>query len=76
MTSRTYQPVLKRQQEMLLPPCVDEYVSRNNPVRAIDAYVDTLDLQALGFKNRQPVKCLNSSVNLFRPLNYLVLALI
>ncbi len=40
---------------MLLPPCVDEYVSRNNPVRAIDAYVDTLDLQALGFTNSQPV---------------------
>lgn len=40
---------------MLLPPCVDEYVNPNNPVRAIDAYVDTLDLQALGFKNTQPV---------------------
>ena len=40
---------------MLLPPCVDDYVSRNNPVRAIDAYVDTLDLQALGFTNSQPV---------------------
>ena len=40
---------------MLLPPCVDEYVSPNNPVRAIDAYVDTLDLQALGFKNTQPL---------------------
>lgn len=55
MSSRRYQPVLNRQQEMLLTPCVDEYVSRNNPVRAIDAYVDTLDLQALGFANSQPV---------------------
>lgn len=55
MSSRRYQPVLNRQQEMLLPPCVDEYVSQNNPVRAIDAYVDTLDLQALGFANSQPV---------------------
>ena len=54
MSSRRYQPVLNRQQEMLLPPCVDEYVNQNNPVRAIDAYVDTLDLQALGFKNTQP----------------------
>ena len=50
MSSRRYQPVLNRQQELLLPPCVDEYVSPNNPVRAIDAYVDTLDLQALGFR--------------------------
>jgi len=55
MPSRRYQPVLNRQQEMLLPPCVDEYVNQNHPVRAIDAYVDTLDLQALGFKNTQPV---------------------
>jgi len=55
MTSRRYQPVLNRQQEMLLPPCVDEYVSQNNPVRAIDAYVNTLDLQALDFTNSQPV---------------------
>jgi transposase len=55
MSSRRYQSVLNRQQEMLLPPCVDEYVSQNNPVRAIDAYVDTLDLQALGFANSQPV---------------------
>ena len=55
MTSRRYQPVLNRHQELLLPPCVDEYVSRNNPVRAIDAYVNTLDLQALAFTHSQPV---------------------
>ncbi len=55
MSSRRYQPVLNRQQDMLLPPCVDEYVNQNHQVRAIDAYVDTLDLQALGFKNTQPV---------------------
>ena len=40
---------------MLLPPCVDDYVNPNNPARAIDAYVDTLDVQALGFTNTQPV---------------------
>lgn len=55
MSSRRYQPVLNRQQAMLLPPCIDDYVSPNNPVRAIDAYVGTLDLQALGSKNTQPV---------------------
>jgi transposase len=55
MSSRRYQPVLNRQQEMLLPPCVDDYVSQNNPVRAIDGYVDALDLQALGFTNTQSV---------------------
>ncbi|CCE22674.1 transposase [Methylotuvimicrobium alcaliphilum] len=40
---------------MLLPLCIDDYVSQNNPVRAIDAYVDTLELYALGFKNTEPV---------------------
>ncbi|MGZ4979090.1 MAG: IS1182 family transposase [Methylobacter sp.] len=55
MTSRRYQPVLNRQQDLLLPPCVDEYVSRNNPVRAIDAYVNTLDLQAFDFTYSHPV---------------------
>ena len=53
MLSRHYQPSLNRQQEMLLPPRVDEYVSQNNTVRAIDAYVKTLDLQELGFKHSQ-----------------------
>ncbi|MGH8498091.1 MAG: transposase, partial [Methylococcales bacterium] len=55
MIFRRYQPTLDRHQGMLLPPCVEEYVSPNNSVRAIDAYVDTLDLQGLGFKNTQPV---------------------
>jgi transposase len=34
---------------MLLPASVEDYVSADNPVRAIAAYVDTLDLEALGF---------------------------
>jgi hypothetical protein len=31
---------------------VDDYVSSASPVRAIDAFVDSLDLPALGFKTR------------------------
>jgi transposase len=38
-----------RQQVMLLPECVDDYVGEENPVRVIDAFVDMLDLAALGF---------------------------
>jgi transposase len=38
---------------MVLPPCVEEYVDQGNPVRAIDVYVDTVDLWALEFKNAQ-----------------------
>ena len=37
---------------MLLPAAIDDYVSAASPVRAIDAFVDQLDLAALGFKVR------------------------
>jgi transposase len=50
MPTRRYQKVLNRHQAMLLPSRVEDYVSENNPVRAIDAYVDTVDLADLGFK--------------------------
>ena len=40
---------LDRSQTTLLPDCVDDYVDEDNPVRAIDAFVDMLDLAALGF---------------------------
>jgi transposase len=46
---RHYKNGLAREQAMLLPPCVDDYVSADNPVRAIDAFVDSLDLAELGF---------------------------
>jgi transposase len=41
-----------RYQPMLLPAAVDDYVSAASPVRAIDAFVDSLDLPGLGFKTR------------------------
>ena len=37
---------------MLLPAAIDDYVSPASPVRAIDAFVDQLDLATLGFKVR------------------------
>lgn len=33
----------------MFPPSIDEYVDENNAVRAIDAYVEMLDVVALGF---------------------------
>jgi transposase len=39
-----------RQQDMLLPERVEDYVSENNRVRAIDVYVNTLERQGLGVK--------------------------
>jgi transposase len=34
----------------LLPECLDEWINENNPVRAVDAFVDALDLGQLGFE--------------------------
>jgi len=38
-----------REQKLLFPESIDEYISANNPVRFIDAFVDNLDLAAAGF---------------------------
>jgi len=38
-----------RSQSTLLPECLDDWVDESNPVRFIDAFVDGLDLKALGF---------------------------
>jgi transposase len=38
-----------RQQRLFLPECIEDYVGADNPVRFIDAFVDKLDLQGLGF---------------------------
>jgi hypothetical protein len=51
MSSRRYKIGKSRSQIDLLPPSLDEYVSSTNVVRAIDAYVDTLNLAQLGFSN-------------------------
>ena len=43
-----------RRQIVLLPPCLDDYVTENNPVRVIEAFVDELDLATLGFDGVVP----------------------
>lgn len=43
-----------RRQTILLPDCVDDFVAEDNPVRAVDAFVDELDLAALGFDGVAP----------------------
>jgi transposase len=44
----------ERHQLTLLPECLDDWVDENNPVRAIDAFVDALDLSELGFAGVEP----------------------
>src|SRR5208283_4135468 len=43
-----------RRQGVLLPEFLDDYVAEENPVRAIDVFVDELDLGALGFEGVVP----------------------
>ena len=51
MTNRTYKTGASREQLSLLPPRIEDYVGRDNPVRALEAYVSTLDLGKLGFRH-------------------------
>jgi transposase len=37
-----------------LPECLDEWIDESNPVRAVDAFVDALDLGKLGFEGVVP----------------------
>ena len=43
-----------REQVVLLPACLDDYVDENNPVRVIDVFVAELDLGAPGFAGLDP----------------------
>jgi transposase len=50
MTIRSFKTGVSREQPSFLPPRVDDYVGRDNVARAIDAFVDMLDLEKLGFR--------------------------
>jgi hypothetical protein len=41
-------------QSTLFPERLDEYLGADNPVRAIDVFVDELDLAKLGFGGVEP----------------------
>jgi transposase len=38
-----------RQQTTLLPECLDDWVDESNSIRAVDVFVDALELRDLGF---------------------------
>jgi transposase len=40
---------LDRGQSTLFPASLEDYVTEDNPVRAVDVFVDGLDLDKLGF---------------------------
>ena len=43
-----------RDQSPLFPDVIDTCLTEDNPVRLIDAFVDSLDLEELGFHRPQP----------------------
>src|SRR4051812_10562794 len=43
-----------RRQQALLPHCLEDYVSAENPVRVIEVFIDELDLASLGFSGMTP----------------------
>src|ERR1700687_1355635 len=45
-----------RHQVILFPESVEDYITEDNPVRFIDAFVSSLDLAELGFRRAQPAE--------------------
>ena len=43
-----------RGQSTLFPECLEDWIDENNPVQAIDVFVDELDLAGLGFNRAAP----------------------
>ena len=43
-----------RQQVTLLPECLDDFISEDNTVRIVDAFINELNLVALEFQGVQP----------------------
>lgn len=50
MTNRVFKAGVSRDQVSLLPARLEDFVGRDNPARAIDAFVAALDLIRLGFR--------------------------
>ena len=43
-----------RVQQILFPEALDDYITEDSAARFIDAFVDSLDLHALGFNAQSP----------------------
>ena len=52
-----------RDQTVLFPDTINKYVDKENPVRFIDAFIDSLDLEKLGFKHSIPAETGRPSYN-------------
>lgn len=47
---------IDRNQRIMFPEYVEDYVDNNNPVRVIDEYVETLDLKGMGFTKAKEIR--------------------
>ena len=47
---------IDRSQRTLFRAMLDDYVAEDNPVRAVDAFVEGLDLDKLGFGRVEPLE--------------------
>ena len=43
-----------REQSTLFPERIDDYISDENPIKLVDAFVDRLNLLELGFESVEP----------------------
>jgi len=46
----------ERSQSVLFPESLDEWITEDNPVRVVDAFVEELDLAELGFQRAEPAE--------------------
>jgi hypothetical protein len=53
-----------RRQGVLLPEFLDDYAAEDNPVQAIDVFVDELDLRGLGVGAQEMTKQASNIVRL------------
>jgi transposase len=52
-----------RDQTVLFPNTIDQYIEKENPVRFIDAFIDSLNIEKLGFKHSIPCETGRPSYN-------------
>ena len=43
-----------REQISLLPACLDDFIDEDNPVRVVEAFIEALDLEEMGFSGVNP----------------------
>ena len=63
-----------RQQTTLLPECLEDWVDESNPVRAVDVFVEALDLRELGFTSVDPAGTGRPAYHPSPLLNHLIVA--